>query len=344
MKFEKIKLDEIRRCYCASHMEINGQLTAMFASEDPQNLCKAYSGEQFENKELIWDNAGGCMGIVPFKNRKNQFLAVQEFYLKVSPSLSKIVWGTYTEDGKWEIKDFLHLPFLHRFDIYHVEGKEYIVCATIAEHKENKEDWSRPGQIYVAEIPENLEEGVALVKVVDDCFKNHGYCRGMWEGKECGYFASEQGVLRLTPPSSTQQDWQVEKIMEGSISEIAFVDIDNDGVEEMMTIEPFHGNIIKIYKFIEDGYVEVFNYPTEIDFAHALVGGKVAGINTFLIGVRRVESELALVQYIDGQYEVTVVEKGVGPANLDLVNMEDCDLILSANHSVNEAAIYIVRK
>ncbi|MFI3284807.1 MAG: hypothetical protein R3Y57_06955 [Erysipelotrichaceae bacterium] len=344
MNFEKIHLDDIRRCYCASHMDIDGKLVALFASEDPQNICNGFYGEGFKEKMNLWDDAGGCMSIIPFKNRKNEFLAVQEFYLKVSPSLSKLVWGKYSEETGWQFKDFVSLPFLHRFDIYDVEGKEYLVCATIARNKENKEDWSQPGQIYVGEIPTDLNEGITLNEIADGCFKNHGYSRGMYEGKVCGYFASEQGVRRLTPPSSSQTDWKIEKIMEGSISEIAFADIDNDGVEEMMTIEPFHGNIIKIYKLKDGEYKEVFNYPTEIDFAHALVGGKVCGINSFLVGVRRVESELAVVQCIHGEYQVTIIEKGVGPANIDLVNLEDCDLILSANHSKDEAAIYIARK
>ena len=104
MKIEKIYLDYIKRCYSASHMFIDEKLYVFLASEDPESVCYSYTGEDFNERETVWDDRGGCMSIIPFENRKGEFLAVNEFYLKVTPSLSKIVWGKKTEDG-WEIKD-----------------------------------------------------------------------------------------------------------------------------------------------------------------------------------------------------------------------------------------------
>ena len=80
----------------------------------------------------------------------------------------------------------------------------------------------------------------------------------------------------------------------------------------------------------------------EIDFAHALVGTKLAGQNAFVCGVRRKDCELFAVTYEDGEYKVTMIEKGVGPANLCVVNEKDRDIIVAANHTANEAAVYFV--
>ena len=131
-------------------------------------------------------------------------------------------------------------------------------------------------------------------------------------------------------------------ILEGHIGEIATADLDGDGIEEIMTIEPFHGNSIQIYKKEEDGYKKVWTYDNTIDFAHTLVGTTLCGKPTFVAGVRREEAELFYVQYEEGQYQATVIEKGVGPANLCVVHEEDRDLIVSANHTANEAAVYVV--
>ena len=109
-----------------------------------------------------------------------------------------------------------------------------------------------------------------------------------------------------------------------------------------MTIEPFHGNSIQIYKKEEDGYKKVWTYDNTIDFAHTLVGTTLCGTPSFVAGVRREEAELFYVQYVDGAYKATVIEKGVGPANLCVVNEKDRDLIVSANHTANEAAVYVV--
>lgn len=345
MKFEKKDLDEIVRCYCTSHMEIDGNLYAFFASENPTSQCYSYTGENFEKKEVVWEgDRGGCMSIIPFETRKGEFLAVNEFYLKVSPSHAKLVWGKKTENG-WEVKDLFNLPYLHRFDIYHVDGKDYVICATIARDKKDKEDWTRPGQIYVGEIPSDLENNnVVLKELVDGCFRNHGYSRSTYNGNVCGYFSSDQGVLRVIPPLNGE-DWKVEKILDGKIGEIALVDIDNDGKMEMMTIEPFHGNEIKVYHLDDsNNYKEVYKYPNEIDFAHTLVGTNLCGKNCFVAGIRRVNCEIFVLTYENGEYKYQIVDEGVGPANVDVVHHNGKEYIFAANHTKNAANIYEVKE
>ena len=338
MKIEKIHLDDMKRCYCASHMIINGKPYALLASEDPQTCCYAYSGEGFRNRETVWDDRGGCMSIIQIPGKEDEFLAVNEFYLKVSPSQAKLVHGKRNPDGTWTVKDFLSLPFLHRFDIYNVNGVNYLICATIALDKFNKEDWSRPGQIYVARLTDDFSQPVELEKIADGMFRNHGCSRAMHNGKICGYFGSDQGVVRVTPPYDGR--WHVEKIFDGHVGEIAFGDLDGDGVDEMMTIEPFHGDTIKIYRLVNGKYEEVFKYENPIDFAHSLIFDTLAGKKTFLAGIRRVDAELFAVQYVDGKYEVTVIDKGFGPSNLDVIHAKDADYIVAANHTGNEAALY----
>ena len=86
MKITKKKLDEIRRCYCAASIHMKHENHIIYASEDPDVMCEMFSGKSFEHKETIWKKAGGCMSIIPIPDREGEFLAVQEFYLKVSPS------------------------------------------------------------------------------------------------------------------------------------------------------------------------------------------------------------------------------------------------------------------
>ena len=338
MKFEKIHLDDIKRCYCASHMFIDGKPLIFFASEDPESPCNAYMGEDFTEKVNLWEDRGGCMSIIPFPDRPGEFLAVNEFYLKVSPSHSKLVWGKCV-DGQWTVKDVFNLPYLHRFDIYNVEGKDYVLVTTIARDKRNKEDWTRPGQVYVGEIPADLEnENVVLRQLMDGQFHNHGYYRCHEDGKDCSYIASDQGVFRIDPPCEGK-DWTVTRIKEGRTSEAAVGDIDGDGIDEMITIEPFHGNTIKIYK-LDGNCTEVYSYPYELDFAHALKFDEIGGKKCFVGGIRRVDAELFVITYENGEYKLDRVDLGGGPANVDVLHAYGHDYILAANHTRNEAAIY----
>lgn len=339
MRIEKKKLADIKRCYCTSNQRMDNKNNIIFASEDPNIGCFMFYGKEFENKKTLWSNPGGCMSFVQIPGKDHEFLAVQEFYLKVSPSLAKIVWGRIV-DGNVELKDVLYLPYIHRFDIYHKNGVNYFIGATIASSKENKDDWRVPGKIYVGELPDNLDQGLKVEVLVDGLYRNHGYCKDL--SGIGGYFGSDQGIFKVNPPLDRNGTWEIEVMMQGNISEIAVIDIDGDGEQEIMTIEPFHGNIIKIYKKIDGKYTAVYEYENKIDFAHTLVGGYLRGKPTFIAGVRREDAELFYVQFIDGRFITKVIEKGVGPANIMLVNEEDRDLILAANHSANEAAIYIV--
>lgn len=339
MKIEKKILDEIKRCYCASNINMKNENHIIFASEDPNVMCEMFSGKDFDKKETIWKEAGGCMSIIPIPGKEGEFLAVQEFYLKVSPSLSKIVWGKYGDHG-FEVKEVLSMPYIHRFDIYNKNGVNYFIGATIATSKKNKEDWSVPGRIYVGELPDDLNQGIEVEVLVDGLYRNHGYWRDLHN--EGGYFGSDQGIIKVTPPVRRGGQWSTELIMQGNIGEIAAIDIDGDGEQEIMTIEPFHGTEIKIYKKLDGKYTQVYQYENEIDFAHTLVGGTLRGVPTFLAGVRRKDAELFYVQYLDGKFVTKEIDKGAGPANLCLVNEEDRDLIVAANHTKNEAAVYVV--
>lgn len=341
MKIEKIHLDNIERCYCASHIKIDGKEFALLASEAPNTICNAYTGENFSNKENVWKDRTGCMSIVQIPNKENEFLAINNFSLNDQPSTAKLIWGKRI-NGEWLIKDLFSLPFLHRFDVFAVNDKNYLVCATIAKDKHGKNDWSEPGQIFVGLLPDDINEEIKLQLLVGGYFRNHGYSRAVYNGNEVGYFSSDQGVIRITPPYDGK--WRVEKVLDGNISEIAFNDLDNDGIDEMITIEPFHGDVIKIYKYINGKYLEVYKYDKKIEFAHALVADNILGVKSFVCGVRRMNAELFIIQHINGEYKTIEVDKNVGPANLSVIHNPEADYIVAANHTISEAALYKITK
>ena len=92
----------------------------------------------------------------------------------------------------------------------------------------------------------------------------------------------------------------------------------------------------------KSGYEAVYEYPHKIDFAHTLVGTMLRGVPSFVGGIRRENCDLFYIQYVDGEFKTEIVDKGCGPSNIAVVNEADRDIIISANHTGNEAAIYIV--
>lgn len=338
MKIEHIALDEMYRAYAAATFEINGETAIFIASEEEGYPCYMYQGDKFENKTVVWENGGGCMSIIPIPNKDNEFLAIMDFYLKESPSRAKLVWGKYV-DGEWEIKDVLFLPYLHRFDIYNIDGINYFVGATIADEKEYKDDWRKPGSIYIGEIPNVPTEGIELRKIAGDMFRNHGYYRYEDEDGIRGYFTSDEGVYELNP----YDDWSIHRVMDGAIGEIAVMDINGDGENEFITIEPFHGDSIKIYEKKDGSYEEVYEFPYELNFGHTLEADIMNGIPTFVGGIRRIGNQLFTIQYLDGEYKLNILDDG-GPSNVALGHRDEYDFIVSSNHTRNEAAVYLLHK
>ena len=343
MKFEKKYLRDLHRCYATGSVKIDDQRHIVIATEG-EGACYMYSGDNFE-ESTIWTEPGGTMCTVQVPGKNGDFLAVQNFFPTFNSENATIVWASRNADKTWNVKKILDLPYVHRFDILTANGVNYFIGATLCTTKKFKDDWSDPGKIYVGILPDDLNEKIELKVIKDGLTKNHGYCKTIWNGKESSVVTSEEGAFVITPPQNESEDWTVEQILDRPISDIEVIDIDNDGVDELVTIEAFHGNKFLINKKINDKYEVVYEYPKEIDFAHAIWAGELRGVKTILGGYRRNEKELFYIQCDSVNplsFKYGVIDTGVGPSNVNVVNEKDRDIIISANREIGEAALYIV--
>ena len=344
MRFEKIKLDDMERCYAASTLTANGNLCAVFASESIDGPCYAYSGGKFEHKEVLWEKAGGTMSVVGIPGKDGEFIAVQGFFPGFQSAGAKLVWGKRHSSG-WEIKDLAALPYVHRFDLFPVEDEIYLFAAILCGSKKNRDDWSDPGKILAGKLPAKPEDGITFKEIYSAQNKNHGYCRGLWQGKAAAFWTSEDGAFAAIPPEKKSGEWQITKLIDRPLSDIAVCDLDGCGENELITIEPFHGDQFAVNKKTSSGYEIVWRYPNEIDFAHTVVSCKLLGKNAVVGGIRRKNCELFILQYENGKgFYTTLVEEGAGTSNAAVANVNGTDIIFAANHTKNEAAIYIVRE
>jgi hypothetical protein len=175
--------------------------------------------------------------------------------------------------------------------------------------------------------------------------KNHGYCRGRWQGREAAFFTSNEGAFVALPPAKKDGEWKIEKLISRPVSDIALADLDGCGEDELVTIEPFHGNQFVVNKKSAAGYEKVWSYPNEIDFAHTVVGGSLCGKPVVVGGIRRKNCELfVLLHDAETGYRTELVEQGVGTSNAAVAHENGKDLIIAANHTKNEAAIYVVSR
>jgi len=344
MRFEKIKLDDMKRCHAAGALSLNGRFYAVFASEAVDGPCYAYTGERFEEKEVIWEKAGGTVSLAEIPGRDGEFIAVQRFFPGFQSYGAKLVWGKRTHSG-WEVNDLVNLPYVHRFDLFPVEGEIYLFAAILCGSKNDRDDWSDPGKIIAGKLPAKAEEGIAFNEICGSQTRNHGYCRSFWQGRAAGFWSSDSGVFAAVPPDNKDCQWQISKLLDRPVSDLALCDLDRCGEDELVTIEPFHGNQFVVNKKTQSGYEIVWRYPNEIDFAHTVTGCNLLGKPAVICGARRKNCELFVLQYESGKgFFTTLVEEGAGTSNAVAANVNGVDIIIAANHTKNEAAVYIARE
>lgn len=247
MKFIKKELVDLVRCYAVSHMNIDNKTYFMYATEG-EGKAIAFDGEDLTKSETIWDGPGGTMSMVNIPGKPGEFIAVQKFFPTFDAKDAILVHTVRNSDGTFKTEKIMDFGYLHRFDILHSNGKNYFVGCRLCRSKKDKEDRSDPGDILVGELPSDLSRGIELKVLEEGLVRNHGYHHSVLNGVEVGYVTADQGVFLVTPPNENNKEWKSEKILDERVSDVAVIDIDDDGELELVTIEAFHGDKFNVRK------------------------------------------------------------------------------------------------
>ena len=341
MKLVKKKTYPMEKCYAITPLAYNGSGHIVVAAEKT-DACVLFD-EEGNYKETIWTEPGGTMSLVQWPGSNGVFLASQRMYSPNDSKDAEIVIVFPNPKGGWSVKTLAKIPFVHRFDVLSVGEKYYLIASTIKSGHAYKEDWSSPGQVLVAELPAEVSYDVQLAFTVikEGLLRNHGYCRQKNSDGEYSVISADNGVFSVMPPTNDRPDWEVKCLLEEPISDIAFVDFDGDGKDEMITLSPFHGDTIRVYHAKGHGYELMFEYPHKVGFVHSLWAGILQGKPYAIIGHRKGESrDLLGFSYQDGAFKVDLLDKDVGSTNVMhyVRNAQDC--LVSTNREINEIAFY----
>ena len=343
MNIRKQVLASLNGCYAVNSFTLKGQPHIVLASEAEGGRCLAWKAPDYSESHAIWDGPGGTMSIVPIPGSDGEFLAVQKFFRMYDWEGAKIVHVRPTGSATYDVRDVLPLPYVHRFDLLPVNGRNYFIACTLARQKQTAADWANPGCIWVGEYTADGLVGLRVLK--DGLTKNHGYSRQEIGGVTRALVTCEEGAFEVTPPQTPDGDWAVRQFMDWPISDISAIDIDGDGELEFATIESFHGQYFRVYKMIDGKFERIYEHPEVTEFYHVVVGATLAGQPVFVGGCRRGKQQLFYVhaaQTSPLKLEEKLIEEGVGPSNACVVHEPGRDIIAVANRETNEAALYIV--
>lgn len=337
-------ISDLEKCYSIAPLLYQGRRHLLVAAEKHAPCCMFDEDGNLE--QTVWTEPGGVMSMVQVPGSEGVFLATHKFYSPNDSKEAKIVIAVPGEDGTWEIRTLAELPHVHRFDILTRNGKNYLIACTLKSGHGYKDDWSMPGKVYAAVLPEDLsgfqeDSQLELTVIKDGMLKNHGYYKIQEEESEACIISCEDGVYRFQPPASTEEPWEIETLIQDPCSDAVLLDLDLDGEKELVTISPFHGNTVVIYKKAAGTYQKVYSYE-QADFAHAIWGGSLLGKASVIIGHRKGNRNLLLFTYnkVNGQYEVTVLDQDCGPANVFKYDYDGKEILISTNREINEVAMY----
>lgn len=163
--------------------------------------------------------------------------------------------------------------------------------------------------------------------------------RAQLNGAEYVFITGEEGIFQI----QADRKWPVTQISDTPTSDICIADIDNDGTYEVVTIEPFHGNELAVYKLNESTLTPI--YRTGIDFGHVAWAGRFNDSPTIIAGNRGGEKDLVMICPDSGDFDNAtchVIDTQVGPTQITVANVNNSHLIVSANHAAGEVALYTV--
>jgi len=341
MKFEKNKLADADQGYFITTLPVLGKKRVVAAPEG-SGPTLVFAPSDFE-PQVITEGPGGCMGFAPLPGRDDAMLMITAFY-PVFRSERAGIDLFQAVDGlaqPWKGKRIINLPFVHRITVIRDGDIGYLVAATVCGGKDFQDDWSKPGAVYVAKIPDNPEGPWKTDILLEHIHRNHGMTAGHLEGEPCVYVSGTEGLFALQPPEDPASEWRITSVLSHEISEIYFADLDGDGIDEIAAIEPFHGHTLSVYKQSDGIWVKIFS--SALKFGHGLWAGNLEGQNVIIAGNRDGTKDLVCFRVISGDpfdMEMTVVDHGSGTTNMDVIRTPDGDVLVTSNPGHSEYARY----
>lgn len=337
---EKKVLGDLPFAYAVEFFHTDHGLRAVAASEGEGGAfwCDLDGG----SREQIWENAGGTMTICQL-NANGDFLAVQNFFKGFQSQTARIVHCRRRPAG-WFCEKVLDLPYVHRFGAFDIGGELWLLACTLCEKKEFRADWSSPGKVLAGRL-DLAAKTCDWHAVVPALTKNHGWHRVRRDGRDIVLVSGMEGVYRIDVPRAPGEAWTSEMIHTGEISDIALYDLDGDGEDELLTFEPFHGNLFRIHKRHDGEWKMVYGYPVE--FGHAVWCGDIGGRPSVLMGYRQENAALVLMQKKDGpapwSMDITFIDENEAPTNIAVDQADGVTRVLCAGGARQRVLLYEIR-
>lgn len=323
----------------------DGGLPAFVCGSEGEDSLLFFEPPGFEAR-VVAHKPGGFISTAPFVCGGRRYVAGATLF-KPGFNGADATLQLYALDGDGEAEPTLigPAPYTHRVAHLRQNGRDRLLISTLCSGKSEREDWSQPGGIFLAEAPDDLRRPWPMRPIVTGLRKNHGmdFARLGREGR-AGYLLScMDGLLFMAIPRNPEEDWTTTCIDPGEHSDAYAFDWDGDGEPEIFSISPFHGHVLSLHKRTPRGWERRVIHE-DLAMGHIVWAGEFLGRPGLLAGSRRDRRELRLYRPtadggVDPDYEI--IDEGIGPTQIAVLPRgADAAVLYVAAHGVDEVRLY----
>lgn len=337
MKVEKKHVIALPAVYATAEVQLSGKRYFVAASEARDEHVYLIDPETLSCSDL-WVGDTGVMNVVQIPQR-DELLAITKFYPIFQSKEAAICHLKPGAEGylhPWDITEKLKLPFCHRIGIVQNDNGLFVIGCQLCRDKDFQEDWTQPGSIWMAPIPDTADGEWQLTEVFTGLTKNHGLF--IQNGNQV-YICSEDGVLLFDMSRYHAGDQLLPTLISTTPTSDIWIQ-ETPAACFAGTIEPFHGNTAAVYRMKEQSFEKAAEFP--IDFGHVVWAGSVFGQNALILGNRGGERALELVFWETG--ERLPLDSDIGPTQITVIQEGEQVTILSANHGAGSVDLYILTR
>ncbi len=274
--------------------------------------------------EVLASAPGGFISLQPWLSLQGRFLLASTDFKPTFQAAECSLWAYPLDAAQGQPPICLGaMPYAHRIAAAICHRKPMLLASTLCSGKAYREDWSQPGGIFMARLPETLGGSLEWRQLAHGLTKNHGMDYAQLGGAYGnGYLVSAmEGLFFLRLPDDLGAKCRLEQLAEGEHSDAFAFDWRGCGVADVFAIRPFHGHILSRYRF-EGGVWRERIIADDLPFGHVVWAGIFLGKPALIAGARRGAEDLRLYRTSNPDADVfthELIDEGVGAAQLQVV-------------------------
>ena len=250
--------DAIRSAYGLTVTDLNGNgHPDILVGSTGLSVVARYAGPDFE-KQILTEAHPGNITLAAHDLTGNGFkdlIVGSGFNRRQRIPVEYLQWQEASEDGTvWTSHYIEAIPYLHRMALVDIpgSGNPLLFVASLRGLRGEFNTFQDPGSLWCYRLPEDPVNDPWEKRLINGALHlNHGMgiCDVDGDGRPDILIGARNGLIWFEPPEDPFSDpWQKWTISPRESSEVFAADLDGDGVVEMLSVEPWHGNELVWYK------------------------------------------------------------------------------------------------